>query len=100
MTQQADNLEKEAQVANKKADKCDCDIRDLQKKISNLEAKYDEASEKLIQVRKIELGLAGLGIRVRVGWVRNAGYVRAKVNNFLAKKDRPLEKFIQVSQIG
>lgn len=49
MTQQANHHEKEAELANKRADKFDCEIRDLQKKIGNLEAKYDEVSEKFIQ---------------------------------------------------
>jgi len=47
MTAAADRLEREASEANKKADKCDADIRDLQKKISGLEAKFDETFEKL-----------------------------------------------------
>ncbi len=54
MTAQADKLEKEAAASNKKADKCDADIRDLQKKISNLEAKYDETFEKLISTTSKE----------------------------------------------
>ena len=54
MTSQADRLEKEAAEANKKADKHDADIRDLQKKISGLESKYDETFEKLIQATSKE----------------------------------------------
>ncbi len=49
MTTRADQLEREAAESNKKADKHDADIRDLQKKISGLESKYDETFEKLIQ---------------------------------------------------
>ena len=47
MTAQADQAERVAAEANKKADKHDCDIRDLQKKIGNLESKYDDVSEKV-----------------------------------------------------
>ena len=47
-TAAADRLEKEAAESNKKADKFDADIRDLQKKISGLESKYDETFEKLL----------------------------------------------------
>ncbi len=48
MTAAADRLEKEAAEFNKKADKHDADIRDLQKKINGLESRYDETFEKLI----------------------------------------------------
>jgi len=47
MTAAADRFEKEAEISNKKADKHDADIRDLQKKISQLESKYDDTFEKL-----------------------------------------------------
>lgn len=46
MTEQADRLDRITVEANKKADKHDADIRDLQKKISGLEGKYDETFEK------------------------------------------------------
>jgi len=47
MTAAADRFEKEAEISNKKADKHDAEIRDLQKKISQLESKYDDTFEKL-----------------------------------------------------
>ncbi len=54
MTATADRLEKEAVESNKRADKADADIRDLQKKISGLEAKYDETFEKHLQATSKE----------------------------------------------
>ena len=50
MTSQADRWELESADANKRADKLDEDIRQIQKKIGNLEIKFDEAFEKLTQV--------------------------------------------------
>ncbi|XP_059086863.1 tropomyosin-like isoform X4 [Tigriopus californicus] len=49
MVTQANALEKVAKDSNTKADKFDCDIRDLQKKINGLEGKYDDVAEKLEQ---------------------------------------------------
>ena len=46
MTEFADKLDREIATANKKADVSDAEIRDLQKKIGNLEIKYDETFEK------------------------------------------------------
>ena len=47
MMAKATSLENEAAAANKKADKHDAEIRDLNKKIGNIEGRYDEVSEKL-----------------------------------------------------
>ena len=50
----ANTMESQANDANKKADKHDCDIRDLSKKINAIEAKYDEASEALLKAESQE----------------------------------------------
>ncbi len=54
MCKQADAWEKEATASNAKADKFDADIRDLQKKIGNIDAKYEECLEKLIKTTTVE----------------------------------------------
>ena len=54
MVSKANTLEAEAAAANKKADKHDADIRDIQKKLAGIEAKYDDASEKFIKAETLE----------------------------------------------
>ncbi|XP_071745907.1 tropomyosin-like [Lepeophtheirus salmonis] len=50
MIARANTLETEAAEGNKTADKFDCEIRDLNKKISMVESKYDETFETLVKV--------------------------------------------------
>ena len=42
------NLEDETKAANDVANQCDCDIRDISKKISCYESDYDETNDKLV----------------------------------------------------
>ena len=51
---EANTAEAQAKEYNAKADKCDADIRDLQKKISNIDAKFEECHEKLVKTLVVE----------------------------------------------
>ena len=51
---EANTAEAQAKEFNAKADKCDADIRDLQKKISNIDAKFEECHEKLVKTLVVE----------------------------------------------
>jgi hypothetical protein len=37
--------------SNERSDQCDCDIRDLAKKINSYEVDYDETNDKFIKVK-------------------------------------------------
>jgi chromosome segregation ATPase len=54
LLQQASTLEAESSANNAKSDKCDCDIRDLQKKMSNIDGRFEECFEKLIKTQTTE----------------------------------------------
>ena len=45
--QQIANLEAETKTANDLANQCDCDIRDISKRITSLESEYDDTNDKL-----------------------------------------------------
>ena len=47
-TCRSDTLEAQTNESNSFSAQCDCDIRDLTKKISSLESAFDETSEKLL----------------------------------------------------
>lgn len=54
MIKSSNDSEEQTRECNRRADQCDCDIRDLTKKITKLESSYEETFEKL-QKSKMDL---------------------------------------------